>query len=117
MNKIENSIPLSTCSEYLIELATARKLLKFLLQENVPIDESWDNDLVPLLCEYYSTVRQQIQFFLELVLTKPITNESTSQKEFTLSSQQTYLLNSLNSLLYMNDVDLRTKYNISLTIH
>jgi len=114
---VENSIPLSTCSEYLLELVTARKLLKFLLKENAPLDESWDNDLMPLLCEYYSTIKQQIQFFLDLVLTEPVINKLTNQKEFTLSNQQTYLLNSLNSLLHINDIDLRTKYNISLTIH
>jgi len=99
------------------DLLESQKLLKYLLQENINNKKSWDNDLVPLLCEYYTAVKQQLAFFLELTVTDMVLNEETNKEEFFISREEALLLRSLNELLRVNDVDLKLKHRISLTLH
>jgi len=110
-------IPPALCVDRMAELLQSQKLIKFLLQENINKEESWDNELIPLLCEYYTAVKQQLTFFLELTITDMTLNERTNKEEFFISKEEALLLKSLNALLHANDVDLKLKHQISLTVH
>jgi len=110
-------IPPELCVDRMAALIEAQKLLKFLLQENINKEESWDNELISLLCEYYTAVRQQLNFFLELTITDMTLNERTNKEEFFISKEEALLLKSLNALMQVNDVDLKLKHQISLILH
>ena len=106
-----------SCTKQMVDLLQAKKLLKYLLQENVNDEKSWETDLTPLLCEYYTGVKQQLQFLMEVILSGQISEEDEGDTNYFITKKQASTLNSLSMLLHLNDTDLRLKHRISLTLH
>ena len=61
-------LPRDLCKRQIAEATLTRKLLKFLIIENADDEKKWKDLLMPLLCEYYSTVNQYIQLLLEIFI-------------------------------------------------
>jgi len=105
-----------SCVAQLGGLLKAQKLLKYLLQENVNDENSWKTQLTPLLCEYYTGVKQQVQFYLEVLLSTSV-SAGEEKEEIMISEEQASILTSLNMLLHLSESDLKFKHRISLTLH
>jgi len=92
-----------------------KTFLKFLLRENCNDDLCWANDLVPLLCEYYSTTTQYHDLLKELLASADDTESSPDNIEVNID--QAEALRAHASLINLNDFTLIYNYGISLTIH
>ena len=103
------------CKEQVLEAIQTRKLLKFLIVENAGDDKRWKDLLMPLLCEYYSTINQYIKLLLEVLLSAPLDEESPGRIK--IEPKYVEILKSQTSLMLLNDQDLIYKYGISLTVH
>tara|TARA_R110002020_G_scaffold438004_1_gene648408 strand:- start:178 stop:537 length:360 start_codon:yes stop_codon:yes gene_type:complete len=104
-------------SERLDKLKKEKKLIKFLIQDNVSDEGYWKSDFVPTLFEHYTYTYQMMKFLLDLMLTKRKYNPQAKKKEYILDAKQYDYLRSHTNLLKVLDLELKAKYNLSFTIH
>lgn len=105
------------CLNQMTEATEVKRLLKYLIKENSADDEQWVHGLMPLLCEYFTVANQYTEVLVELLFNPIRANDHTGEDEYVLTSKQAALLQSHAALMQVNDYDLISKYNISLTVH
>jgi hypothetical protein len=103
------------CKQQILEAKSTRKLLKFLIAENATDEKMWGSSLMPLLCEYYSTLNQYVKLLLEIFVSADRSPEDPEILK--IKPRYADLLRSQASLMLLNDHDLLYKYRISLTVH
>jgi len=108
-------LPKILCKQQITEATSTRKLLKFLIMENAPAEEKWNDASMPLLCEYYSTINQYIQLLLEIFISAA--RDPSEPEILKIEPKYVELLRSQTKLMLLNDKDLLYKHGISLTIH
>jgi hypothetical protein len=105
----------SLCKQQIIEATSTRRLLKFLIIENAGDEKKWKDLLMPLLCEYYSTINQYIKLLMELFISGA--RDPLEPEMVKIETKYVEILRSQTSLMRLNDNDLQYKYGISLTVH
>ena len=103
------------CAAQIEKSGQIKTFLKFLLKEHCGDDLSWENELVPLLCEYYSTTNQYHDLLKEILAGSEAEDPPPDNVE--VSIDHAAALRAHASLINLNDFTLVYNYGISLTIH
>jgi hypothetical protein len=110
------SLPLEECLERLTECMGCEKVLKSFVQEHAPDDKAWQSGLMPLLCEYYSVIYRYVDILNDLILTPPSVDESTDEEVITVEPQKYALLMSYSKLMLVDEMELKYKHRVHLSI-
>jgi len=103
------------CITQMSEASKTKGLIKYLIKDNATIEDSWANQLMPILCEYYTTIHQYYELLSEVLFNAPFNEEKPEYLMVDLRQLKT--LRAHVSLLQINEYDLLYNYRISLTIH
>ena len=111
------SLPVEDCLERINECAQRRKVIKAHIQEHARIDESWESDLMTLLCEYYSINNRYSEMIGDIILSPPSTNQLTEQEEVSVHAVTYNLLSTYSKLMIVDELELKYFYRIHLFTH
>jgi hypothetical protein len=103
------------CITQMSEASKTRRLVRYLIQENAGVEESWTSQLMSILCEYYVTIHQYYELLGEVLFEAPFNEERPEYLMVDMYKVKT--LRAHVSLLQINEYDLLYNYRISLTIH
>ena len=95
------------CVTQMSESGKIRQLIRYLIEENATLEESWESKLMPALCEYYAAVHQYYELLTEVLF----------ESYLKVDMVKVETLRAHVSLLQLSEYNLAYNYGISLTIH
>ena len=63
------------CTSQMSEARKIKTLVKYLIQENSDQEKSWENELMPALCEHYATLHQYYDLLSDVLFKSPPNKE------------------------------------------
>ena len=103
------------CVTQMSESGKIRQLIRYLIEENATLEESWESKLMPALCEYYAAVHQYYELLTEVLFESPPNEIRPEYLKVDMVKVET--LRAHVSLLQLSEYNLAYNYGISLTIH
>jgi len=111
------SLPLEDCLERISECVQRKKVIKAHIQEHAQNEESWESNLMTLLCEYYSINNRYTEMMGDIILSPPSVNQSTEQEEISVHAVTYSLLSSYSKLMIVDELELKYLHRIHLFTH
>ena len=108
------SLPLEQCFERIEECYDISKMLKTYIKDRADDDESWNSDLMTLLCEYYAINSRYLEVMNEIILTPTSTSEETGEEVVLVEGQKYALLTSYSKLMISDEMELKHNYRVHL---
>lgn len=103
------------CEQKIVEIKSAKQLLKFLIIENAHDEKAWGNSLMILLCGCLNLADQYSTLLLEIL--DATSNVEEDLEVLKVELKYVDILQSQATLLKISEFDLLYKHGISLTLH
>ena len=110
------AMSLDDCFERISECLERRKVIKSYIQSSVTDEESWESDLMLLLCEYYSLNCRYTELMNNVILSTPYVNEETNKEEVLVDEKTYTMLHSYSKLMIVDEMEMKFNHRINLFI-